>query len=173
MPIFGQPAGMFSWPTTWNFQSWDHNQGIFLTAIHLKTGDALRGIKFNLSNGTESPLYETDVGETQPLQSFDIDSKEEIGLITTCASPDNKHLWGIKFSSNKGETIFEVNWFDYNLHSEKNFKVKNGDKVVGFYGDIDESTITAFGLILYYYPDAEDGDPFITTSPTDTTEGFR
>ena len=62
MPIFGSPAGKFSWPSAEDCQQWDLNQKISVSGIKFKQGDALRGIQFSLSNGVTSPLSETAEG---------------------------------------------------------------------------------------------------------------
>ena len=67
MPIFGKPTGEFIWPSEETYNSWNLNYEVFISGIRFKQGDALKGIQFCLSNGNESPLYETAEAKNLPL----------------------------------------------------------------------------------------------------------
>ena len=77
-------------------------------------------------------------------------------MSTYCAElkAGEEYLWGIKFFSDNEEVLFEQNWFNFNQNEEwDHHKVADGNNVVGFYGDMDQSTITALGLIMVKFPD--------------------
>ena len=59
-------------------------------------------------------------------------------------------MWGFKFTSDKEETILEQNWFDYNPKQDwMHYEVQEGKKIIGVYGDMDQSTITALGFLIW------------------------
>ena len=121
-------------------KSWNLNQKIFLSSIRFKQGDALRGIQFGLSNGVESPLYETPEGNQLPLQDADVDISKPIRKIAVHVPSEGSKLyfWGLKFLSDTGETTLCLDWFEFaSKPLWREYVVGEGLNVIGYYGDMD------------------------------------
>ena len=58
-------------------------------------------------------------------------------------------MWGMKIEDANNQLICYENWFDYNPNqSWADSGIPNNKRIVGLYGDMNDSVITGLGLLL-------------------------
>ena len=69
--------------------------------------------------------------------------------ISVYAAPENEFLWGLKIEDAYKQQICYENWFEYNPNQKwTETSIPDGKRIIGFYGDMNQSVITGLGFLL-------------------------
>ena len=94
-------------------------------------------------------MFETVEGNSLQARSCQVNVSKIPKKISVYAAPENEFMWGMKIEDANNQLICYENWFDYNPNQNwADSGIPNNKRIVGLYGDMDDSVITGLGLLL-------------------------